>query len=321
MNALFDPSVTTCIECGFDVGLWDVADATRTIRHAADFVDLACESMRPELLAQHPPNPGSESIATQIDALSQILSNTRHAVVEHPNAQRRSDDRLVSLFERMTRLDREADLTVQMLRDQLAVQPKDSARLADGGRQSIELTASHLAHAVLHHQAGIAATRIALGDTVKIGTGEVVQISGSGGGLPKVPLLGAVIDKRGVVGDRQATRRHHGAPFQALCLFSAEVIDAFAAQGHPIGYGSTGENITVRGLDWAELRAGLEIQIGVVRCRLTAPAVPCSQNARWFSDGDFSRLSHVKHPGQSRWYASVLTEGTVNPGDEVYQAA
>ncbi len=175
----------------------------------------------------------------------------------------------------------------------------------------------HLAHAVLHQQASNWTNPPALGDSLELGIGEVIQVSGSGGGLPKTPLLAAQVDKAGVVGDRQASRQHHGAPFQALCLFSAEVIDQFASQGHPVTYGSTGENVTVRDLNWVRLRAGVELQIGEVLCRLTAPAVPCSQNAPWFSDGDFTRLSHAKHPGHSRWYASVVTGGTIKAGDRV----
>jgi MOSC domain-containing protein YiiM len=124
-----------------------------------------------------------------------------------------------------------------------------------------------------------------------------------------------------VEGDVQAARVHHGRPWQALCLWSAEVIDAFAADGHPIAFGSAGENVTIAGLDWAMLRAGTIIELGsgpdAVRCQLSAPATPCTKNAQWFTDRDIWRIDHDRHPDQTRWYASVLRPGTVSAGDPV----
>lgn len=143
-------------------------------------------------------------------------------------------------------------------------------------------------------------------------TGRVVQVNASGGGVPKLPLPRALVTVRGLDGDRQATRKHHGRPWQAICLWSAEVIDALAAEGHPIGYGSAGENLTLAGLDWSTLRPGIRLRAGEVLLETTALAIPCRQNARWFSDGRFGRLKDAP-----RRYARVLEEGVVAPGDVV----
>lgn len=152
----------------------------------------------------------------------------------------------------------------------------------------------------------------ALGAGAATTTGRVVQVSASGGGVPKLPLSSATVTARGVDGDRQATRKHHGRPWQALCLWSAEVVDGLAAQGHPIGYGSAGENLTLSGLDWSQMRPGIRLRVGEVLLETTALAVPCRQNARWFSDGRFSRLKDAP-----RRYARVLEPGRVAPGDLV----
>ena len=95
------------------------------------------------------------------------------------------------------------------------------------------------------------------------------------------------------------------------------MIDALRVEGHPIEAGSTGENLTLAGIDWARLRAGLVLEIGELRLRLSAPAVPCSKNAAFFMDGRVERMDHDRHPGWSRWYASVLEPGDIAPGDEV----
>lgn len=172
-------------------------------------------------------------------------------------------------------------------------------------------------HHLMHGLCSIADVRRAAGDAVESQRGSVAQISRSGGGVPKLAVESAAIGRRGVDGDVQTARVHHGRPWQALCLWSAEVIDALAADGHPIVPGAAGENITISGIDWASLRAGTIIDIGDVRCQLSAPAVPCSKNAQWFIDGEISLMDHALHPGQSRWYASVLCPGSITTGDPV----
>jgi MOSC domain-containing protein YiiM len=107
---------------------------------------------------------------------------------------------------------------------------------------------------------------------------------------------------------------HHGRPWQALCLWSLEVIDAFQAAGHPIAPGLAGENITVSGLHWPDVRPGVRIQIGEVLCEISSYAIPCSQNSGWFLDGEFTLMHHDRGP-VSRVYATVLEPGRIATGD------
>ena len=146
--------------------------------------------------------------------------------------------------------------------------------------------------------------------------GSVAQLNTSSGGVPKRPVDRIAVDFGGVNGDVQATRRHHGRPWQALCLWSAEVIDDLARAGNPIDYGSAGENITVTGLDWARVRPGVVVDIGTVRCDVVAFALPCAQNARWFRGGDFNLMHHRNGP-VARAYALVTRPGTIATGDDV----
>ena len=107
--------------------------------------------------------------------------------------------------------------------------------------------------------------------------GSVAQISTSDGGVPKDGGRWRPTSAGGACSATvRRNRKHHGRPFQALCLWSAEVIDALVAEGHPIQPGAAGENITVRGIDWATLRPGVRLLIGqvVVRDLGVGDAVP-----------------------------------------------
>jgi len=146
--------------------------------------------------------------------------------------------------------------------------------------------------------------------------GELVQVNLSDGGVPKRPVDAATIGLDGLAGDRQAARQHHGRPWQAVCLWATEVVDQLAASGHPIFYGACGENLSIRGLTWPEVRPGVRLQVGPVLLEATPFAAPCTKNARWFADHDSSRIHHQRGP-LSRIYASVLEPGTVTTGDEV----
>lgn len=147
--------------------------------------------------------------------------------------------------------------------------------------------------------------------------GRVHQINTSQGGVPKLPVDEAVVDFSGVIGDVQEDRVHHGHPEQALCLFSLEVIERFRAEGHPVEPGSTGENITVSGLDWALVVPGTRMTVGPVEIEITGYATPCAKNARWFIDGRYNRMHASRHPGESRVYARVVEGGRIEPGDPV----
>lgn len=148
------------------------------------------------------------------------------------------------------------------------------------------------------------------------GAGVVEQINVSNGGVPKQPVERVDVDFGGIVGDRQGSRQHHGRPWQALSLWSGEVIDAFAAEGNALRAGSAGENLTIRGIDWALMRPGMHLRIGTVLAETTSWAIPCRHNAQWFANGDFRQMSHERG-AVSRIYATVLEPGAIRTGDAV----
>lgn len=145
--------------------------------------------------------------------------------------------------------------------------------------------------------------------------GVVAGLFLSDGGVPKLAVDTVEVNYRGVIGDRQASRAHHGRPWQALCLWSADVVAEYASAGHPIRLGSAGENVSLRGVDWSQVRPGASVTIGTVSLTVTAYAIPCHKNARWFVDGDYERMSHERDD-RSRVYARVDRPGRISVGDE-----
>jgi len=145
--------------------------------------------------------------------------------------------------------------------------------------------------------------------------GSVVSINTSDGGVPKLPIQEGRIGMNGIGGDRQRDRHFHGGPTRAVCLYSLEIIQALQAEGHSIDVGSTGENLTLSGLDWGLMVPGCRVRAGTALLELTNYAHPCSNLIPYFRDRNVRRISQTIHPGWSRLYARVLEEGIVRPGD------
>ena len=148
-------------------------------------------------------------------------------------------------------------------------------------------------------------------------SGVLHSINVSDGGVPKHQRPWAHVRIDGVEGDRQEDRRYHGGPDRAVCLYSLDLIEALQGEGHSIVPGSIGENLTLHGIEWSELRQDARVEVGEVLLEVTRAASPCSKIAASFQDGVFTRVSQKVHPGWSRFYARVLREGVVSPGDRV----
>ena len=77
--------------------------------------------------------------------------------------------------------------------------------------------------------------------------GRVVSVNVSSGGVPKLPVDRARVSPEGVEGDRQRFLQYHGGPERAVSIYSLDLIEALRNEGHPIGIGTTGENLTLAG--------------------------------------------------------------------------
>ncbi len=147
---------------------------------------------------------------------------------------------------------------------------------------------------------------------------RIFQINLSQGGVPKLPVSEGEVTPLGLEGDDQRNKKHHGGPERALCLYSLDLTLELQAEGHPIFPGSTGENITISGLDWERIKPGDRIRLGKeVVIEITRHTTPCRALGDSFKDGEINRISQDDNPGWARWYARVLSPGWIRIGDRV----
>ena len=139
----------------------------------------------------------------------------------------------------------------------------------------------------------------------------LAQLNISPGGMPKRPIPAARVTVEGVEGDWQKSRKYHGGPNRAICLYSEELYDWLREQGVKVQSGDIGENFTTRGLDLQKLAKGDRLRVGGCVIELTDVRVPCNQLKKW--DADLPELI----VGRSGWVAKVIADGPVKPGDPI----
>ena len=151
---------------------------------------------------------------------------------------------------------------------------------------------------------------------------HIIQVSVSRGGIPKRAVARAMITPAGLEGDAFAHPQIHGGPDQRVLIVTAEAVDELAARGFPVFYGALGENLTVRGVSLASLRAGQTWRAGDAILELTKVRVPCTTLDVYGSgfrneiyDGRVRR-GDTASPlwARSGFYAAVRRPGLVSPG-------
>ncbi len=154
---------------------------------------------------------------------------------------------------------------------------------------------------------------------------SILQINISSGGVPKYPVAEASVHRLGIEGDIQAHPEIHGGPLQALLLIDAATIEEITALGYPVTAGSLGENITTLGIDRRRVRIGQQYRIGAIIVEITKPRGPCKQLNCYGAgiqeaiyDPQVKARDHASlRWGMSGFYASVVQDGQIRPGDPI----
>jgi len=146
--------------------------------------------------------------------------------------------------------------------------------------------------------------------------GVIEQLSISKGGMPKLAIPEAWAGALGLEGDLHRNPKVHGGPLKAVLLISAEDIAALSSEGFSISPGSLGENLTVRGIDFRQLRAGQRFRAGEAILELTRLRQPC-HNLEVYNNGQPGRIQEalLTAPARGGFYAAVLQPGLIRTGD------
>lgn len=156
--------------------------------------------------------------------------------------------------------------------------------------------------------------------------GRLAQVNVSRGGVPKLPVEQARVFVNHVDGDSWNDVKHHGLDGQAVCLFSLELIAELKAGGYPLFPGALGENFTTEGIDFRRVRLGDRFRVGnEVEIRITKVRRPCRTitiYGKGIIRATFDADVRAGKPSSPRWgrsgyYAEVLKEGIVRPGDSI----
>jgi len=151
-------------------------------------------------------------------------------------------------------------------------------------------------------------------------SGRIASVNVNRGGVPKLPVAEQWVGRLGLADDgHHEPEPMHGGPDQAVSLYSMEAIARVAADGHTAFPGAYGENLTLEGIELDSIASGDRLAIGDdgLVIELTRRAEPCQTIAHWFVAGRIARINSRRHPADARWYARVVAEGPVRPGDAV----
>ena len=166
------------------------------------------------------------------------------------------------------------------------------------------------------------------GHGVLTGAARPYTRPGSLSAIDKQPRSGpASVGSLGLQGDEQGDLRVHGGPDKAVHAYPwshypawrAELAGQEPAQALLAQPGAFGENLSVQGLDEAQVCLGDEWQIGSARLQVSQGRQPCWKlNDRFAQPGMALRVQASLRTG---WYLRVLQPGALQAGDPIHLLA
>lgn len=137
----------------------------------------------------------------------------------------------------------------------------------------------------------------------------------------KTPVQGRVhVGRTNIAGDEQADLQGHGGEQRAVLVYQ---LSSYRYWSQALGrddfdYGQFGENLTVEGLEDADVNIGDRYRIGSALFEVTQPRVTCYRLGIRMKHPELPALlvSH-RRPG---FYMRVIEEGEIGAGDDIVKA-
>jgi MOSC domain-containing protein YiiM len=159
--------------------------------------------------------------------------------------------------------------------------------------------------------------------SLNLGTGQLIAVGERKirTGIHKQPTLEPVqIGKLGLAGDEVSDEVNHGGPDQAVYVYGLPDYDYWSEQlGTALEPATFGENLTISGLESANLRIGDRLRVGPigvgVLLEVAASRIPCHVLAARMNDlGFVKKFRAAQRPGA---YCRVIETGEVQVGDAI----
>ncbi|WP_350287639.1 MOSC domain-containing protein [uncultured Croceitalea sp.] len=135
-------------------------------------------------------------------------------------------------------------------------------------------------------------------------------------GIFKYPTEAPIyLEKEDVASDTVIDRKHHGGEFKACYLFSSDQYPFWKAKYPHLewNWGMFGENLTVEGLDEANMRIGNVYKVGSALVQISQPREPCFKLGIRF--GTQNILKEFIDHEYSGTYVKIIEKGKVEVGD------
>jgi len=139
-------------------------------------------------------------------------------------------------------------------------------------------------------------------------------------GLPKHPVASAMLTSAGVEGDFNVYRHDlkQDDPRMAILVYPVETLQELDREGWPVRPGDLGENLTTEGIPYSRWEPPCRFTVGPALLEVTKPCTPCDNLFLLPYVGAERGAAFLKSlTGRRGWYARVLREGRVRPGDPV----
>jgi MOSC domain-containing protein YiiM len=159
--------------------------------------------------------------------------------------------------------------------------------------------------------------------SLNLGTGQIITVGERNirTGIHKQPTSEPVqIGRLGLAGDEVSDEINHGGPDQAVYVYGLPDYDYWNEQlGTALEPATFGENLTISGLESANLRIGDRLRVGPmgtgVLLEVAASRIPCHVLAARMNDLGFVKKFRIaQRPGA---YCRVIEMGEVTVGDAV----
>ena len=137
-------------------------------------------------------------------------------------------------------------------------------------------------------------------------------------GLPKYAVKHSYVTKQGLDGDYNKYRqtKKKGNKDMAILVYPIETIQELNQEGWPVQPGDVGENLTVKGYALDSFKVGQQYIAGNSTIEISLECDPCT-NLSLLPYVDQKHIKTFMNTVLHRrgWYARVIKDGEIKPGD------